>query len=46
MMTSIDYYYSPASPWTYLGHARFADIARKAGAKVNVKPPDCGKITP
>ena len=22
---AIDYYFSPASPWTYLGHERFAD---------------------
>lgn len=45
-MNSIDYYYSPASPWTYLGHGRFADIARKAGAIVNVKPADYGVIFP
>ena len=45
-MKSIDYYYSPASPWTYLGHRRLADIARKAGASVNVKPADYGVIFP
>ena len=45
-MKRIDYYYSPASPWTYLGHARFAAIARKSGAVVDVKPADYGVIFP
>jgi 2-hydroxychromene-2-carboxylate isomerase len=45
-MKTIDYYLSPASPWTYLGHARFADIAKKHGAAVNVKPVDFGVIFP
>ncbi len=43
---SIDYYFSPMSPWTYLGHARFADIAKRHGATINVKPVDYGKIFP
>lgn len=46
MPRSIDYYLSPMSPWTYLGHARLAEIARKHGATVNVKPVDYGKIFP
>src|SRR5258706_11464452 len=45
-MKTIDYYMSPSSPWTYLGHARFGEIARKAGATVNVKPVDYGVIFP
>ena len=45
-MKSIDYYFSPMSPWTYLGHARFADIAKRHGAGINVKPVDYGKIFP
>lgn len=45
-MQEIDYYFSPTSPWTYLGHARLADVARKAGAKLNVKPVDYGVIFP
>src|SRR6478736_9390029 len=24
----IDYYFTPVSPWTYLGHARFVEIAK------------------
>ena len=43
----IDYYLAPQSPWTYLGHQRFADIARAAGAHINVRPVDLGgKIFP
>jgi 2-hydroxychromene-2-carboxylate isomerase len=42
MAKHVDYYFSPASPWTYLGHQRFAAMARKAGASVAVKPTDIG----
>jgi 2-hydroxychromene-2-carboxylate isomerase len=45
-MKTIDYYMSPGSPWTYLGHARFAEIAKRHGASVNVKPVDFGVIFP
>ena len=45
-MKAIDYYLSPMSPWTYLGHARLADIAKRHGATINVKPVDFGKIFP
>jgi len=43
---AIDYFLSPQSPWTYLGHERFAEIARKAGAKINVLPVDLGRVFP
>ncbi len=33
----VDYYLTPSSPWTYLGHARFAALATKSGATVQVK---------
>jgi carboxymethylenebutenolidase len=46
-MTRIDYYFAPQSPWTYLGHLRFWDIARKAGAEIRVLPVDLGgKVFP
>ena len=32
MALTIDYYFAPNSPWTYLGHERFAQIAAAAGA--------------
>jgi 2-hydroxychromene-2-carboxylate isomerase len=42
----IDYYFTPSSPWSYLGHARFAAIAAQRGARFNVKPVDYGRIFP
>jgi 2-hydroxychromene-2-carboxylate isomerase len=45
-MKSIDYYMSPGSPWTYLGHQRFADIAKRHGAAIRVRPVDFGVIFP
>jgi 2-hydroxychromene-2-carboxylate isomerase len=41
---TIDYYLAPQSPWAYLGHARFAALAHKAGARINVLPVDFGKV--
>ena len=40
MPRSIDYYFAPHSPWTYLGHERLREIARQAGAAVRVLPVD------
>ena len=47
MTQTIDYYIAPQSPWTYLGHQRFADMAKAARARVNVLPMDLGgKVFP
>jgi len=46
MSKVVDYYYTPASPWTYLGHERFEAIARRHGATIQYKPVDYGKIFP
>ena len=47
MSPVVDYYFTPQSPWTYLGHQRFADMARAAGARINVLPVDLGgKVFP
>lgn len=46
MSRTIDYYFAPQSPWTYLGHARFCAIARAAGATVRVRPVDLGSVYP
>ena len=46
MAKHVDYYLTPTSPWTYLGHERFVQIARKHGATVAVKPVDYGVIFP
>lgn len=45
-MKVVDYYFSPVSPWTYLGHARVLDIARRSGASISAKPVDYGVIFP
>ena len=45
-MTTIDYYFSPQSPWTYLGHERLGAIAQAAGARINVLPVDLGRVFP
>ena len=46
MSLAIDYFLSPQSPWTYLGHERLAAIAAQAGATVNVLPVDLGRVFP
>jgi len=43
---SIDYYFTPQSPWTYLGHARFTAIAKFCNADVRVRPIDVGAVFP
>lgn len=46
MRRTVDYYFAPQSPWTYLGHERFAALVRESGATVRVLPMDLGKIFP
>ncbi|MEP7100678.1 MAG: 2-hydroxychromene-2-carboxylate isomerase [Burkholderiales bacterium] len=46
MSLVVDYYFAPQSPWTYLGHDRFAAIAKATGARVNVLPVDLGRVFP
>ena len=47
MALAVDYYFAPQSPYAYLGHTRFVEIARRAGAAVNVLPVDLGgKVFP
>jgi 2-hydroxychromene-2-carboxylate isomerase len=46
-MKTIDYFFAPQSPWTYLGHSRFTAMAAKAvaaGAVLRIKPADIGKV--
>jgi 2-hydroxychromene-2-carboxylate isomerase len=44
MTKQIDYYIATPSPFVYLGHARFTEIAAKHGAQVSLKPIDLGKV--
>lgn len=46
MSQTVDYYFAPQSPWTYLGHDRLAAIAQAAGAQIRVLPVDLGRVFP
>jgi 2-hydroxychromene-2-carboxylate isomerase len=46
MSKTVDYYFSPVSPFTYLGGERFANMVRDTGATVNVRPIDMTKVFP
>jgi 2-hydroxychromene-2-carboxylate isomerase len=46
MLKLVDYYFSPSSPYTYLGHQRFLDLIFAHEAAVNIKPIDLGKVFP
>jgi len=44
---TVDYFFAPQSPYAYLGHERFAAIAKEHGATVRVLPVDLGgKVFP
>lgn len=43
-MTTIEYYFSLKSPWTYLGAARFGEIATAHQAAIIIKPARFGAI--
>lgn len=44
MPRTIDYYFSMASPWAYLGHRLFVEIAGRHGAAINYKPIFLGRV--
>ena len=46
MAKTIDYYFATISPWAFLGHDRFVDMAKDAGATIAVKPVNFGEIFP
>jgi 2-hydroxychromene-2-carboxylate isomerase len=46
MSKHIDYYFTPISPFVYLGHERFSALARRHGATVAVKPINLGQVFP
>jgi 2-hydroxychromene-2-carboxylate isomerase len=43
---NVDYYFTPVSPFTYLGHDRFVAMARARQATIAVKPIDLGRVFP
>jgi 2-hydroxychromene-2-carboxylate isomerase len=38
MPRKVDYYFSLQSPWAYIGHGPFREVAKAHGLKVNYKP--------
>lgn len=44
MARQIDYYFSTQSPWAYIGHAPFEDVAKAHDLKVNYKPVFLGEV--
>src|SRR5690625_4446096 len=43
-MEIIEYYFSPASPWSFMGHERLLDIATRHGAQVDPRPVALGAV--
>lgn len=46
MPASVDYYFSPISPYSYLGHPKFASIVARHGAAVTLVPIDLMQVFP
>ena len=44
MAQTIPYYFSVISPWAYLGHAEFMQIAARHGLTVDYRPVDLGRL--
>jgi 2-hydroxychromene-2-carboxylate isomerase len=44
MRHTVDYFFAPNSPWTYLGHARLTKMLEAHGASVRVLPVDLGDV--
>jgi len=44
MSRTIDYFFSLASPWSFLGHASFMEVAARHGAKVVHVPVNLGPV--
>jgi 2-hydroxychromene-2-carboxylate isomerase len=46
MAKVIDYYFTPSSPWSYLGHERLRILAARHGAAIEPKPIDLAEVFP
>lgn len=44
MAAEIDYFYTHISPWAYLGHAAFLELADRTGAFINPRPVGLGGV--
>src|ERR1043166_2030853 len=46
MPCTIDYYFTLASPWAFLGHQAFLDLAKAHGVTIRTKPVPLGEVFP
>jgi len=46
MSRTIDYWFSLASPWAFLGHQPFLDLAKAHGVTARYRPVDLGEVFP
>ena len=46
MPRTIDYYFTLASPWAFLGHRPFVDLAKAHGVTIRYRPVDLGEVFP
>ena len=46
MPRTIDYWFTLASPWAFLGHQAFLDLAGQHGVTVRYRPVDVGEVFP
>lgn len=44
MSETIEYFYTHVSPWAYLGHQAFLDLARRHGVEVVFRPVNLGGV--
>ncbi len=42
----IDYYFTMTSPWAYLGHQKFVDMAKRHGLDIRYHPVNLGMVFP
>ena len=46
MPSTIDYWFTLASPWAFLGHRAFLDLVSQHGVTVRYRPVDLGEVFP
>jgi 2-hydroxychromene-2-carboxylate isomerase len=46
MSATVDYFMTPVSPFTYMGHERLRAICRRHSAQINLHVMDLGKVFP
>lgn len=44
MPATIEYYFTSSSPWVYFGHDAIRAVARKHGARLDIRPVDLGGV--